>query len=97
MSVFRADASRELVARKSADLEEMITMSVFNAQQFNHYCVQVVNGKVQLYINAHECIRDLEVEDCEIKNVTLPAGAQVAKVSFSDKPLSLVEVEQLSL
>jgi hypothetical protein len=31
MSVYRTDASKELIARKSADLEEMIAMSVFNA------------------------------------------------------------------
>jgi len=39
MTVYKADASKEFVVRKSADLEEMIAMSVFNAQYFNHYCV----------------------------------------------------------
>lgn len=59
--VYRTHLGKEAICKKQADLEEMIAMSVFNAQQFNHYCLQVANSKLKLHINGHECLKDIDL------------------------------------
>jgi hypothetical protein len=57
--------------------------------------LQITDGKLQIHINGHECIRDIEVSSKEVLSLTLPVGACLSKVVFVDQVHNSAGVKQL--
>ena len=82
-------------------LEQMIKLSVFHLNGFNHYVTQLDSSGFDLYLNSHKMVtgifnQELKQDNNFLKSIDFAGQSTVANLSMIHSPVSDVnDVEKL--